>query len=86
MLWECSDARRFVYDVGDFGVAVLPAAGMMSAALVRQMSVDDLLSGDNRLTDELTQSLDEVALTWGARIMPASSCARSSCPRRSARP
>ena len=74
VLWECSDARRFVYDVGDFGVAVSRLLEHHVRGLVRQMSVDELLSGDNRLTDELTQSLDEVALTWGARITRIELC------------
>ena len=74
VLWECSDARRFVYDVGDFGVAISRLLEHHVRGLVRQMSVDELLSGDNRLTDELTQSLDEVALTWGARVTRIELC------------
>ena len=74
VLWECSDARRFVYDVGDFGVAVSRLLEHHVRGLVRQMTVDELLSGDTRLTDELTQSLDEVALTWGARITRIELC------------
>ena len=74
VLWECCDARRFVYDVGDFGVAVSRLLEHHVRGLVRQMSVDELLSGDNRLADELTQSLDEVALTWGARITRIELC------------
>ena len=74
VLWECSDARRFVYDVGDFGLAVSRLLEHHVRGLVRQMTVDELLSGDNRLTDELTPSLDEVALTWGARVTRIELC------------
>jgi regulator of protease activity HflC (stomatin/prohibitin superfamily) len=74
VLWECCDARRFVYDVGDFGVAVSRLLEHHVRGLVRQMTVDELLSGDSRLTDELTHSLDEVALTWGARITRIELC------------
>ncbi len=74
VLWECSDARRFVYDVGDFGLAVSRLLEHHVRGLVRQMTVDELLSGDDRLTDELTPSLDEVALTWGARVTRVELC------------
>jgi len=74
VLWECSDPRRFVYDVGDFGVAVSRLLEHHVRGLVRQLTVDELLSGDSRLTDELTHSLDEVALTWGARVTRVELC------------
>ena len=74
VLWECSDPRRFVYDVGDFGVAISRLLEHHVRGLVRQLTVDELLSGDSRLTDELTHSLDEVALTWGARVTRVELC------------
>ena len=74
VLWECSDPRRFVYDVGDFGVAISRLLEHHVRGLVRQLTVDELLSGDSRLTDELAHSLDEVALTWGARVTRVEMC------------
>jgi len=74
LLWECSDARRFVYDVDDFGMAVSRLLEHHVRGLVRQMTVDELLSDGTRLSQELTRSLDEVALTWGAKITRIELC------------
>jgi regulator of protease activity HflC (stomatin/prohibitin superfamily) len=72
--WDCSDARRFVYDVDDFGMAVSRLLEHHVRGLVRQMTVDELLSDGTRLTQELTRSIDEVAVTWGGKIMRIDLC------------
>jgi regulator of protease activity HflC (stomatin/prohibitin superfamily) len=66
--WACRDARRFVYDVSDFDVAVSRLLEHHVRGLVRDLTVEELLSGGSRLSEELTRSLDEVAHTWGAGI------------------
>jgi len=71
---ECNDPRRFVYDVNDFGLAVARLLEHHARALVRELSATQLLSGDSRLTDELARSVDEVALTWGARVNRVELC------------
>jgi regulator of protease activity HflC (stomatin/prohibitin superfamily) len=71
---ECNDPRRFVYDVNDFALAVARLLEHHARALVRELSATQLLSGDSRLTDELARSVDEVALTWGARVNRVELC------------
>ena len=64
----CTDPRRFVYDVADFRLALTRLTETHLRSLAREMTMAEVLDEAGRLTAELTVSMGEIALSWGAQI------------------
>ena len=62
----CNDARRYVYDITDFPVALARLVETHLRGLVREQTLEALLAGIDRVGEVLLRSVSEVAETWGA--------------------
>ena len=66
VFYACTDARRYVYDITDFPVALARLVETHLRGLVREQTLDALLAGIDRVGQVLLRSVSEVAETWGA--------------------
>jgi regulator of protease activity HflC (stomatin/prohibitin superfamily) len=64
----CTDARRYVYDITDFPVALARLVETYLRGLVREQTLEGLLAGIDRVGQVLLRSVAEVAETWGACV------------------
>ena len=61
-------AARTVLDVVDFRVAVIGIATTTLRAVIGEMTVDDVLSQRERVTEQLRNKLDEITGRWGIKV------------------
>jgi regulator of protease activity HflC (stomatin/prohibitin superfamily) len=64
----CTDARRYVYDITDFPVALARLVETYLRGLVREQPLEGVLAGIDHVGEVLLRSVAEVAETWGACV------------------